>query len=391
MPASVRPETLLIHGAHSANPTRAVSMPIFQTSTYCLPSACHGADYQQSIEPTEYYTRWGNPTTRALEILFAQLESAEAALAVGSGMAAVSTAVLAGLSQGDHVVAGSPLYSGTAELFQGILPRFGITATFVDPLESAAFERALRPNTRLIYVETPSNPTLKLTDLAAVARLAKPRGLLTIADNTFATPLGQQPLAHGIDVVVHSATKYVGGHSDVTAGLIAGPKPYIEKCWQHAKLFGPTLDPLASWLLLRGLKTLAVRFARQCETALKLAQMLAAQPAVAVVHYPGLESHPQHALARQQMKRFGAMVSFELKGGYAAAQRFVESLRVALLAVSLGGTETLVEHPASMSHGLLAAEELQRTGITAGLVRVSVGLEAAEDLLADFAQALRAA
>ncbi len=280
MPESARPETILVHGARSANPTSAVSMPIFQTSTYCLPSARHGADFQQSVEPVEYYTRWGNPTTRALEILFAQLEGAEAALALGSGMAAVSTAVLAGLSQGDHIVAGSPLYSGTAELFHGILPRFGIQATFVDPRESAAFEKALRPSTRLLYVETPSNPTLKLTDLAAVAQLAKQRGLLTIADNTFATPLGQRPLAHGIDVVVHSATKYVGGHSDVVAGLLAGPQPYLEKCWQHAKLFGPTLDPLAAWLLLRGLKTLAVRFERQCATALKLAQLLAVHPAV---------------------------------------------------------------------------------------------------------------
>ena len=391
MAENLRPETILIHGARRANPTSAVAPPIFQTSTYRLPSTRAGADFQQSVEPTEYYTRWGNPTTRALEVQFAQLEGAEAALGFGSGMGAISSAILAGVKQGDHMVAGSPLYAGTTELCRDILAGFGIETTFVDPADSGAFERALRPATRLIYVETPSNPTLKLTDLASVAKLARGRGLVTICDNTFATPLGQRPIALGIDVVVHSATKYVGGHSDVIAGLLAGPRAYVDKCWHTAKLLGPALDPFAAWLLLRGLKTLAVRFERQAANALRLAQFLAAHPAVAVVHYPGLESHPQHALARRQMQSFGAMLSFELNGGYAAAQRFAESLQVALLAVSLGGVETLVQHPASMSHGLLDKKELARTGIGEGLVRVSVGLEAAEDLIADFDQALRAA
>jgi cystathionine beta-lyase/cystathionine gamma-synthase len=391
MAKSLRPETILIHGARRASPTAAVAPPIFQTSTYRLPSTRAGADFQQSVEPTEYYTRWGNPTTHALEVQFAQLEGAEAALAFSSGMGAIATALLADLKQGDHIVAGSPLYAGTTELCQGILPRFGIETSFVNPSDSGAFERALRPTTRLIYVETPSNPTLQLTDLAGVAQLARRRGLLTICDNTFATPLGQRVLEVGIDVSVHSATKYIGGHSDVIAGLLAGSKAYVEKCWHHAKLLGPALDPFAAWLLLRGLKTLAVRYERQAANALQLARFLAAHPAVSVVHYPGLESHPQHALARRQMKSFGAMLSFELKGGYGAAQRFAESLQVALLAVSLGGVETLVQHPASMSHGLVAKEERERTGITEGLVRVSVGLEPAEDVIADFEQALRAA
>lgn len=391
MSRSLHPETILIHGARPVNPTSAVAMPVFQTSTYRLASTRAGADFQQSVEPAEYYTRWGNPTTQALEVQFAQLEGAEAALAFSSGMGAISTAILAGLKQGDHLVAGSPLYAGTTEFCQHILPRWGIETTFVEPSDPGNFERALRPTTRLIYVETPSNPTLKLTDLAAVAAVAKRRGLRTVCDNTFATPLGQQPLALGIDVAVHSATKYIGGHSDVVAGLLAGPKAYVEPCWHHAKLLGPALDPFAAWLLLRGLKTLAVRYERQSATALKLANFLAVHRAVTVVHYPGLEAHPQHALARRQMKSFGAMVSFELKGRYAAAQRFAESLQVALLAVSLGGVETLVQHPASMSHGLLAKEDLERAGISQGLVRVSVGLERPEDLIADFEQALAAA
>ncbi|MFQ5818298.1 MAG: trans-sulfuration enzyme family protein [Terriglobia bacterium] len=384
-------ETILVHGGRRASGSSAVSPPIFQTSTYRLANTRAGADFQQSVEPSEYYTRWGNPTTHVLEVQFAQLEGAEAALAFSSGMGAISTALLADLKQGDHIVAGAPLYAGTTELCQGVLPRFGIETTFVDPADTAAFARALRPNTRCIYVETPSNPTLTLTDLAGVAALAQQRGLLSICDNTFATPLGQRPLALGMAVVVHSATKYVGGHSDVVAGLLAGSKSYVEKCWQHAKLFGPALDPFAAWLLLRGLKTLGVRHARQADNALQLARFLAGHQAVSVVHYPGLASHPQHALARRQMQSFGAMLSFELTGGSAAAQRFAESLQVALLAVSLGGVETLVQHPASMSHGLLAKEDLNRTGISEGLVRVSVGVEPADDLIADFEQALRVA
>lgn len=391
MSESSRLETVLIHGARKANATSAVAVPIYQTANFRLPSTRAGAEFQQSVEPIEYYTRWGNPTTHALEVQFTELEGAEAALAFASGMGAISTAVLTRIQQGDHIVAGAQLYSGTMELFQEILPRFGVATSFVDATDVGNLERALRPQTRVIYVETPSNPTLLITDLAAVAQLARRRGLLTICDNTFATPLGQRPLALGVDVVVHSATKYIGGHSDVTAGLLAGPRTYVEQCWHTAKLLGPAIDPFASWLLLRGLKTLAVRFARQSATALELARFLASHRNVALVHYPGLESHPQHALARQQMQSFGAMLSFEVKGGYAAAQRFAESLRVALLAVSLGGVETLVSHPASMSHGLLSPEQRERTGINQGLVRVSVGLEPADELIADFEQALKAA
>ncbi len=391
MPESFRPESILIHGARRANPTSSVAVPIFQTSTYRLPSTRAGAEFQQAVEPIEYYTRWGNPTTHALEVQFAALEGAEAALAFSSGMGAVATALLADLKQGDHIVAGSPLYAGTTELCLHILPRFGIETSFVDPTVTANFERALRPNTRIIYIETPSNPTLSLTDLAAVGKLAQSRGLVSICDNTFATPLGHRPIEFGLTAVVHSATKYIGGHSDVTAGLLAGPRGFVEKCWQFAKLTGPAIDPFASWLLLRGLKTLAVRFERQSATALALARFLEEHSAVARVHYPGLASHSQHELARRQMQTFGAMLSFELKGGYRVAQRFAESLEMALLAVSLGGTETLVSHPASMSHGLLSEEERKRTGINEGLVRVSVGLEPAEDLIADFRQALAAA
>ncbi len=380
--------TIAVHAGREVNPTRAVAPPIFQTAVFELEDAAAGARFAQEIAPTEYYTRWGNPTTRQAEAVIAALEGGERALVLSSGMAAITVAVLACVKSGEHIVAGRSLYAATMEFFRDTLPRLGIEITFVTPTDPENFRRAIRPNTKLIYVETPSNPRLDLTDLNAVAHLARERGIFTIADNTFATPYNQRPLQRGIDAVVHSATKYLGGHHDLTAGAIVGSAAFIERCWQYAKLFGPTLSPFEAWLLIRGMKTFGLRLERQNATAQRIAEFLEAHPQVERVFYPGLPSHPQHDLARRQMRGFGGMIAFEVKGGREAGRRLVESVRVITLAVSLGGVTSLIQHPASMSHGPIPEEERLATGITEGLIRLSVGIEDVEDLIADLKQAL---
>jgi methionine-gamma-lyase len=305
-----------------------------------------------------------------------------------SGMAAASTAVQALIDQGAHVIAQTNHYGGTASLLRDFLPRFGIEVTLVDQTDVAAFEAALRPETKLIIVESPSNPVLKLTDLRAVAALARERGVLTIADNTFATPLNQRPLEMGIDLVFHSATKYFGGHSDLIAGAVMGSAELVGKVWNTNVILGATLGPVDAWLLQRGIRTLPLRVGRHNENALALATFLESHPAVAAVHYPGLKSHPQHELARRQMSGFGGMLSFDLNGGYDAASRFLKRVRLASNAASLGGVETLVVSAAANFLHYLTAEEAERIGVAMGLVRVSAGIEAVEDVIADFEQAL---
>jgi cystathionine beta-lyase/cystathionine gamma-synthase len=305
-------------------------------------------------------------------------------------MGAGSAAVLATVTGGDHVVAANCLYTGMTELFAHLLPPLGVETTFVDPEEPGSIETALRKSTRLIYVETPANPTLAITDLAAVGRLGRERGITTIADNTWASPWNQRPLELGLDGVVHSATKYLGGHSDVVAGLVVGGRGWIERVWMYLKVFGACPGPLDSWLVLRGLRTLALRVERQNETALDLARFLEGHPQVQAVYYPGLPSHPGHETAAAQMRGFGGMLSFEVKGGVEAGRRLLESLRLVTHAVSLGGVESLAVHPASTTHAPLSAEERRRAGIPDGLIRVSVGLEEATDLRRDFEQALEA-
>jgi methionine-gamma-lyase len=379
----VNPETLLVHGADPSVPARPISVPIDQATTFPLPSAEMGAALQDTPRAAAFYGRWGSPTVNALEDQLAVLEGTEEALSFSSGMAAITASLLANLSHGDHVVASLPLYGGTHELIAKLLPRFGIRATLVDARDGG-FEGAVGNDTRLIYVETPANPTLQLVDLESVAALGKDRNLLTVCDSTFATPLGQSPAQLGIDLVVHAATKFIGGHSDAFGGVLAGPQSLIERAWQVRKLLGSILDPFAAWLLIRGLKTLKLRFERQCATALQLAGFLEQHPAVARVHYPGLASHPQHALARRQMRNFGGVFSFELKGGAEAARHFVEHVQVARLAVSLGSVETLVQLPVSMTHGQIPGSELAAGGVSPGLVRVSAGLENTDDLKSDF-------
>jgi cystathionine beta-lyase/cystathionine gamma-synthase len=391
-PAMPRPEhafeTRAIHAGKEINKTSALTPPIFQSSTFKLPSAAAGAAFTRSTAPAEFYTRWGNPTTKQLEAVMASLEGSEAALAFASGMGAISALFFATLSAGDHVVLGQSIYSGVNELANVFLPRFGVQSTFVDMSRLDLVEAALRPTTRMLFLESPTNPTLEVYDLQAISAIARRRGVLSAIDNTFATPVNQSPIALGFDVVLHAATKAIGGHSDVTAGVICGPQALIDRAWYHLKLIGASLSPFESWLLLRGLKTLAVRVREQNRSALELARFLEARPEIERVHYPGLASHPQHALAARQMRGGGSMVSFELRGGVQAGVRFVESLQLIQLAVSLGGVESIIQHPASMTHGTLPDEEVRKAGISPGLLRLSVGLENVEDLQRDVAQAL---
>ena len=380
--------TKAIHGGKMADAHKSVAPPIYQTATFYYDTADEGARLGQEIPPGYVYTRWANPTTRAFEEKAALLEGAEDALATASGMAAVSTAVLTALRRGEHAVAPSAIYQATYQLFADILPSYGIETTVIPDGEVASYERALRPTTKLLYIETPNNPLLGITDIAGVVGLARGRGALTIADNTFATPYNQNPIALGVDVVVHSATKYLGGHHDLTAGVLAGGAAFIKRSKRLLRIFGATLDPFGAWLAMRGVITLGLRVARQNDSAQRLAEFLAAHPKVERVHYPGLSSHPAHAVARRQMRGYSGMLSFEVRGGYEAGVRAFEALAVAKRATSLGGTTTLVSHPASLSSLHMPRAVREAAGITDGLIRVSVGIEDAEDLLEDFGQAL---
>ncbi|HZI20414.1 MAG TPA: aminotransferase class I/II-fold pyridoxal phosphate-dependent enzyme [Pyrinomonadaceae bacterium] len=383
-------QTLLTHGGDEWNRTRAVNPPIWMTTSFTAGSSEEFAEVAASARPGEFYTRYGNPTHQEAEAVIARLEGGEAALLTSSGMGAVFAAILSVAGQGDHVIAQREHYSGTATLFAEVAPRFGVEVTLVDQTDAPAFADALRPDTRLIYVETPTNPLMRLTDLGEVARLARESGVLTLVDNTFATPVNQRPLALGFDAVIHSATKYLGGHHDLTAGCVVGTREFVERAWRFALVSGATLSPFDGWLLLRGLRTLGLRVARHNSNALALARFLEAHPKVGRVYYPGLESHPQHELARAQMSGFTGMLSVELRGGYEAAVRLVKGLRLADYAASLGGFGTLVVHPAAMWGLGRDAERRERMGVGESLVRVSVGLEDEADLVADFEQALEA-
>lgn len=380
--------TRAVHGGQMADVHKSVAPPIYQTATFYYDTADEGARLGREIPPGFVYTRWANPTTRVFEAKVAALEGAEDALATASGMAAVSTAVLTALGRGTHAVAPAAAYQATYQLFAQILPDYGIETTVISDSSVEAYERAVRPATRLLFVETPNNPVLGITDIAAVVALARRQGALTIVDNTFATPFNQTPLALGADVVVHSATKYLGGHHDLTAGVIAGPAEFLQRAKRHLRIFGATLDPFGAWLAARGMITLGLRVDRQNRSAQALAEHLAAHPRVAVVHYPGLPRHPGHGVAARQMRGFTGMLSFEVDGGYEAGVRVFEALRVAKRATSLGGTTTLVSHPASISSVHIPEEVREAAGITDGLIRVSVGIEDVEDLIDDFDQAL---
>ena len=386
--------TQAIHAGERATPTTEKSgipllPPIYQNSTFRFTTAAECAEAFRDEESGYVYTRWGNPTQEVLETKLAVLEAGEAALATASGMGAVSTALLTALADGGHVVAMENLYSATFQILNEDLPRFGIETTFVDATNPLEIERAIRADTKVLYLESPTNPLLKLMDLRASAEIAKTHGVTSIIDNTFATPCGQQPIALGIDVVVHSMTKYLSGTGAVIAGAIIGQKEFITRAKKGAlRNFGAVISPFNAWLTLQGITTLPLRFARHCENAVQVAMFLEAHPAVAWVRYPGLPSHPQYELAKHQMDAFGGMITLELKGGHRAGEHLVDRLQRCALAVSLGDVRTLICHPASTTHSHVPAEIRQQIGITDGLVRISVGLEDVEDILADLGQAL---
>jgi len=382
-------QTIAIHAGDEHNPSSGVASPIYQSATFQFTEAEDIAAAAHDTAHPLFYGRNATPNTKQVEATLAQLEQGEAALAQASGMAAISLVLTSLLRAGDHVIAQNTLYPATLHLLRRKFASWGVETTFVDQTDITAFAQAIRPHTKLIYVETPANPTLTLTDLTAVAELARPRGILTVADNTFSTPYNQRPLNLGLDVVVHSATKYLGGHSDVVAGVIVSTHERIAHFWENHMLMGGVLHPFEAWLLERGLKTFGLRMARHNENGLKVAQFLAQHPAVAHVYYPGLPSHPQYELACRQMSGgFGGNVVFELKGGREAGQRLLQRVRLIKMAVSLGGVHSLMTHPASTIAAAQTNEELAAAGITPGLVRLSLGLEDTTDLLADLEQAL---
>jgi cystathionine beta-lyase/cystathionine gamma-synthase len=364
-----------------------MALPIYQTSTFEV------TDNDEQLRVTgsdSYYTRYGNPTNSVAEKTVAALEGVDAALTFSSGMGAITTAIMALLKGGDHIVAQRDVYGGTYKFLSQWLPKFGVETTFVDTTDYQQHEKAIRPNTKLLYVESPTNPSIRVVDLQRIARLAKQHGLISMVDSTFGTPINQRPAEYGFDLIMHSGTKYLGGHTDLICGVVAGRKELIEKILATRTTIGNCMDPHASWMLVRGMKTLAVRVARQNENALRVAEFLEQHAKVRRVHYPFLKNHPQQALARAQMAGGGGMVTFEVDGTGEDARRVSEALRLFTLAPSLGGVESLVCIPVLTSHLSVPDEERRRMGVTEQMLRLSVGIENAHDLMADLENALKA-
>jgi len=362
-----------------------LATPIYQTSTFEVADN----DEQLRLTPTDtFYTRYGNPTCTVVESAIAELEGADAALLFASGMNAITTSILALVKTGDHIVAQRDIYGGVTKFLTQWLPRLGVETTFVDTTDYDQHARAIRPNTRLIHIESPTNPTLRVVDLRKVARLAREHRLVTTIDSTFATPINSRPVEFGIDLVLHSGTKYFGGHHDLICGVAAGRRDLIEQIHHTRTTLGGCMDPHAAFLLLRGIKTLAVRVQRQNENALRIAQFLAGHSGVRKVYYPFLDGHPQQGLAVEQMKGGGGMLSFEVEGTGDDARRLSESLRLFTLAPSLGGVDSLVCLPVLTSHAMISPEHREKMGVTGQLIRLSVGIENAGDLIADLEQAL---
>jgi methionine-gamma-lyase len=381
--------TQIIHAGQHIDPqTGAVATPIYQTSTFAFRDADHGAACFAG-GPGYKYTRLGNPTTEALEKNIAQLENACGGLAAASGMAAVNMVYLTYLGQGVHIVGTESLYGPSRTILETEYPRFGVESSFVDSSNPENVAAAMQPNTKLVYIETPANPNLKLTDIAACAEIAHAGGALLVVDNTFASPYLQNPLNMGADIVLHSVTKFINGHTDVVGGIVVAKDPdvYARLKKVHYNM-GGTMDPHQAWLVLRGVKSLGMRMDRAQENSMKLATYLEKHPKVAWVAYPGLESHPQHDLMKKQMRGPGAVFSFGVKGGYEAGKTVINNVEVPALAVSLGGIESLIEHPASMTHAGMTSEARTAVGIPDDLVRIAVGCESYEDIEADLAQAL---
>ncbi len=384
--SSQHTETKAVRGATDLDRKNGpLSTPIYQTSTFEV------TDNDEQLRTTgsdHFYTRYGNPTNTVAEKTVAALEGVDAALTFSSGMGAITTTLMALLKSGDHVVAQRDIYGGVNKFLSQWLPKMGIETTFVDTTEYEQHARAIRPNTKLLYLESPTNPTLRVVDFKKVAELAKQNKLISMIDSTFGTPINQRPAEFGIDLVMHSGTKYLGGHSDLICGVVAGRQELIDKIWETRTTLGNCMDPHASWVLVRGMKTLAVRVVRQNENAQRVAEFLSEHAKVRRVHYPFLKSHPQYALAREQMNGGGGMVTFEVEGSGEDARRLSEAMRLFTLAPSLGGVESLVSIPVLTSHLTVPSEERRRIGITEQMIRLSVGIENVDDLIADLEHAL---
>jgi cystathionine beta-lyase/cystathionine gamma-synthase len=385
-----RPETRAVHVPRPViEGSRPITMPIYQTSGFSFDDPAVMADGMGRPDGPFVYGRYSNPTVRALEEAISGLEGGAAAIATGSGMGAINVALLGLLRPGDHMIAQRALYGGTAGMINELVSRFGIEVTYVSEHDPAELRAAVRPETRLVYLETIANPMCDVTDLPALCGAARELGLISVVDNTFATPLLCRPLEHGADVVVHSTTKYLSGHTDVVGGMaVFADEAVHRRLWHFSNELGASPDPFAAWLCLRGLQTLGLRMERHCGNARLLATRLAEHPSVEAVHWPGLPAHPSYEVAAKLLPDFGGVFAFDLKGGREAGERFMRKVRLAMVAPSLGGVETLILHPATTSHRSLSAEELARHGIGEGTVRVAVGIEHPEDLWADFEQAL---
>ncbi|MBW2700461.1 MAG: PLP-dependent transferase [Deltaproteobacteria bacterium] len=376
-------------GQHTDWTTGSVAPPIIQTSTFAFKNCAQGADRFAGREEGYIYTRMGNPTIARLEEAVSTLEGGAGGLATGSGMAALNTCLFALLNAGDHLVGTHSLYGPSRMVIERDFSRFGVQSTFVDTSDLDAVRAAMRPETKLVFVETPANPTIVMTDIAAVAKIAHEHGALLLVDNTFCSPIIQRPLELDADVVMHSMTKFINGHTDVVSGMvIPGSKELLERIRPVHYFLGACMDPHQAWLVLRGFKTLSLRVKACQENAIQVAPWLESHPKIEWVRFPGLESHPQHALAKKQMDGPGALISFEVKGGLEAGTRFLDNVKLATLAVSLGGIETLIQHPASMTHAAMPADMRHKAGISDGLVRISVGCEDFVDIKTDLEQAL---
>lgn len=384
--------TKAIHGGSKTDPTTgALATPIYQTSTFVFDSAEQGGNRFALEEEGFIYTRLGNPTNMQLEEKIAILEGGEAAMSTGSGIGAITSVFWTKLKAGDHIISADPIYGCTHAYLSHGITRYGVEVTFVDASNPENVRNAMKENTKIVYLETPANPTLKVTDISAIADIAhKNEECIVVVDNTFSTPYIQRPLEMGADVVVHSATKYLNGHGDVIAGLVVGSKEFIDevRLFGVKDMTGSSLSPFDAFLIIRGMKTLDIRMEKHCKNAMKVAEFLEEHNAVEKVYYPGLKSFDQYDLAKKQMSLPGAMISFELKGGIEEGKKLMNSLKMCKLAVSLGDAETLIQHPASMTHSPYEKEERLEAGITDGLVRLSIGLESPEDIIDDLKKSL---
>lgn len=383
-------DTLAVHGSEGIDPrTGAISTPIYQSSTFAFRDSDHGEALFKGEEKGYIYSRISNPTTECLEREMAFLEKCEAAVAFSSGMAATSTLIMTVCRSGENYVSAVTVYGGTHAMSEQFMPRVGIEAREVRATHLDELEAAIDDKTRLIFIETPANPTLDIVDIRTCVQIARKHGIIVVVDNTFATPALQTPVDFGADVIVHSATKYIGGHGDTVAGILVGKKALMDEVRHAMVLIGPCISPFNSWLLLRGLKTLAVRMKRHCENAMHVAQYLSFHPKVKKVYYPGLRTHPAYDLALSQMSDFGGMVAFETKGSKSDAKVFVDATELCIQAVSLGDCDTLICHPASTIHSSYSVEQLEQAGISETMIRVSVGIEDPRDICADLGQALK--